>query len=205
MQSRRQEILIILKKKGEATVDELATMLNLTPVTVRHHLDILRADGLVQAPAVRRRHGPGRPQYVYTLTKASDDHFPKAYDKLANELLAEIKSKVEPKVVQEIFDSIAQQRLEKAPSIDPELPAKERVEVLADYLSTQGFIASAEEIDGRLFIHVSNCPYQNVSIVHSEFCQVDHVILETLTGMKVQCRERITQGSHNCVYEIIVT
>jgi predicted ArsR family transcriptional regulator len=204
MQSRRQEILTILKKKGDATVDELATVLELTPVTVRHHLDILRADGLVQAPAVRRRHGPGRPQYVYTLTEAAADHFPKAYDQLANDLMAELKAKMEPEAIKEILNNIAQRRLEKAPAVDPNLPVEQRVEIIVDHLSKQGFIANMENSDGNWHILVSNCPYQNVSSVHNEFCQIDHFILEELTNLKVKCKERISNGSHNCVYQIQV-
>lgn len=202
MQSRRQEILIILKQKGEATVDELATILDLTPVTVRHHLDILRADGLVEAPAVRRRHGPGRPQYVYTLTEASADHFPQAYDSLANELLSELKSKLEPDVVQEIFHSIAQQRLEKAPAIDPGLPMDKRVSLLAEHLTSQGFIANSESQNGSWYLYVSNCPFHNVASVHPEVCEVDHYILKKLTGFEVKCHQRITEGAHNCIYEL---
>ena len=73
MQTTRQRILEILKEKRQATVEELSEELELTPVTVRHHLEILRGEGLISAPSVLRRPGPGRPQHTYALTEAAGD------------------------------------------------------------------------------------------------------------------------------------
>jgi predicted ArsR family transcriptional regulator len=97
MQPTRQHILEILKESGEATVDEIVTALSerigdITAVTVRHHLEILRGDGLVSAPAVRRRTTPGRPQHVYSLTDKALELFPNNYRNLAEELLFQLKS-----------------------------------------------------------------------------------------------------------------
>lgn len=203
MQTRRQEILIILKQKGEATVDELARILDLTPVTVRHHLDILRADGLVEAPAVRRRRGPGRPQYVYTLTSNAIDQFPKKYDGLINDLLDEIKSNMGEAAVQGLLDGVAKRRIEKAPALDPGLLIPERLDRLVEYMSQEGYIASWEQIDGNFFIHCSNCPYQNASIQHPELCEVDLFLLEKLAGSKLTRIKSISKGAHRCTYQII--
>jgi predicted ArsR family transcriptional regulator len=203
MQTRRQEILTILKRQGEATVDELAGRLDLTPVTVRHHLDILRADGLVEASAIRRRRGPGRPQYVYTLTAEASSHFPADYDGLTNELLDELKSKLDPAAFQEILDSIADRRLKQAPTINPNLPLDERMDKLVAYMIERGHIASWEKNDNGRFLYASNCPYQNVATQHPELCSIDKFLWEHLSGVQVACRQRITDGAHACIYEIL--
>jgi predicted ArsR family transcriptional regulator len=202
IQTRRQEILNILKQQGEATVDELATRLELTPVTVRHHLDILRAEGLVEAPSVRRRHGPGRPQYVYTLTPESANLFPQRYDMLANELLEEIKSTMANDEVQRIFEHIAERRLERAPSLNGHQPVDVKMDALVHYLSEKGFIAEWEEENGRCLLYASNCPYQNVAAEHPEVCALDDLVLRRMTGTEVECVRRITDGSYSCIYEI---
>ncbi|HEY3290500.1 MAG TPA: ArsR family transcriptional regulator, partial [Anaerolineae bacterium] len=72
------------------TVDELADKLALTPVTVRHHLDILKTDGLIEVPEVRRRDAPGRPQYTFQLTPEALSFFPRNYQSFANLMLNEI-------------------------------------------------------------------------------------------------------------------
>ena len=63
MQKTRESIVQILKKRGQATVDELSRELGLTSVTVRHHIEILRQEGVVDSPEPLRRSGPGRPRH----------------------------------------------------------------------------------------------------------------------------------------------
>jgi len=85
------------QKRGQATIDELGEALDLTPVTIRHHLDILRGEGLVEVPEVRRRMTPGRPQYVYILTETASDFFPKHYSRFADLMIEEIRERYEPR------------------------------------------------------------------------------------------------------------
>jgi predicted ArsR family transcriptional regulator len=85
VQRTRREILNILKKKGRATLEELATGVGLVPVTVRAHLNVLERDDLVQYEEVRGK--VGRPFYVYSLTEDAEALFPKNYHTLANRVL----------------------------------------------------------------------------------------------------------------------
>jgi predicted ArsR family transcriptional regulator len=66
MHSTKAEILALLKRNDGSSVDELATALNLAPMTVRQHLTTLERDALVHADEVRRP--TGRPHYRYRLT-----------------------------------------------------------------------------------------------------------------------------------------
>ena len=94
MQATRQSILNILKERGQTTVEQLSDELKLTPVTIRHHLDILRSEGLVEAPKVQRRQSPGRPQHIYTLTEHAANYFPKNYVAFADLTLQELRERV---------------------------------------------------------------------------------------------------------------
>ena len=81
----KRAILNVLKKRGEATVDEIAEALEITVSGARQQLTGLQKDGLV---AVReQRLGPGRPRHHYALTPAGDSIYPRAYAELTNELL----------------------------------------------------------------------------------------------------------------------
>jgi DeoR family suf operon transcriptional repressor len=91
MQDTRQQILEILKRLGEVTVQELSNELQLTSVTVRHHLEILRSEGYITEPEIRHSNRPGRPRYVYRLTSTAADLFPNNYSGLASALLDSIR------------------------------------------------------------------------------------------------------------------
>ena len=50
----RKHILDILKERSGATVAELAGCLEMAPVSVRHHLDILQGDNLIRIDRLAR-------------------------------------------------------------------------------------------------------------------------------------------------------
>ena len=65
----RQEILALLRRRGEMTATELSERLGIGAVGVRQHMALLERDGLVHTAAVRR--GVGRPSHLYALTPAA--------------------------------------------------------------------------------------------------------------------------------------
>ena len=115
MQSTRQEILEILKEEKQATVEDLAERLELTPMTIRHHLNVLQAQNLVATTTVRRSQKVGRPRLVYTLTEAADDLFPQSYGELARHLVSEIKDTLGPEETEAVFRRIAERVAGGAP------------------------------------------------------------------------------------------
>src|SRR5690606_7396901 len=69
MSSTREQILNLTRSRAQATTAELAEYLAISPVSVRHHLSTLMAEGLVRSQEVR--HGVGRPHLAYSLTEAA--------------------------------------------------------------------------------------------------------------------------------------
>ncbi|MEW5960399.1 MAG: helix-turn-helix domain-containing protein, partial [Chloroflexota bacterium] len=47
MHETRQRIIEYLKEKQQATVEELAAAITLTPMAVRYHLNVLQANNLI--------------------------------------------------------------------------------------------------------------------------------------------------------------
>ena len=88
MQTTKQQLLVLLKRTGSATVEEAAGALSVASMTARQHLLNLERDGLVGSQRVRRSNG--RPHYLYTLTSKGEDMFPRRYDLLARVLLDEV-------------------------------------------------------------------------------------------------------------------
>jgi predicted ArsR family transcriptional regulator len=80
MRSTKDEILGVLKRNDGSTVDELASSLNLAPMTVRQHLTALERDVLVQSEEVRRQ--TGRPHYRYRLTPDGHRRMSDGYDRM---------------------------------------------------------------------------------------------------------------------------
>src|SRR5438067_1922046 len=81
----RGRILTLLRRESR-TVDELAQALELTGNAVRVQLTALERDGLVQQQEGERR-GVGKPAHIYKLTPEAENIFPKAYQRVFDQLL----------------------------------------------------------------------------------------------------------------------
>ncbi|WP_119066812.1 helix-turn-helix transcriptional regulator [Aggregatilinea lenta] len=205
MQQTRRHILEILKDRKEATIDEIVTDLSnrigkITAVTVRHHLEILRGDGLVAAPAVRRRSAPGRPQYVYTLTERAADHFPNNYQGLATGLLIQMKEQLPAGQLNKILEGVAGQMTESADVPDASLEV--RLDHAVQYMNDHGYTAAWRKSDDGLLLQISNCPYEQVSCNNPELCRMDENLIRGLTGVRPQRMSWQLQGHDSCTYLI---
>ncbi len=206
MQQTRQCILQILKDNGTATVDELVKALSssvgdITAVTVRHHLEILRGDGLVAAPTIRRRTTPGRPQHVYSLTDKALELFPNNYRSLAAQLLFQIKTQLPAHDVNVILEGVADQMASTLPPSDAPLPV--RLNQVVEYLSHLGYHARWEVCEEGYMLLTANCPYHHLAQKHDELCLMDMRLVSKLLGGIVPRRvSHMAGGDESCAYLI---
>lgn len=202
MQSTRERIIHILKRRGQITVEELRRELGLTAVTVRHHLDILRRDGLVAPPEVRHRDSPGRPQYVYSLTRHANALFPKKYALLMNLLLDRLEDHASASETREILEEIGRQLAQEI-----NLPAgadlETRLTAIVEFMNQMGYMARWEPADDEGYrLHVSNCPYEKVARNHPQLCIIDQTLLTEVLGASLKHSSCISQGDLHCTHLI---
>lgn len=203
MQVTRERILRIIKERQQATVDELSQELGLTPVTVRHHLEILRDEGLVAPPLLRRRNSPGRPKYAYTLTEKANILFPKRYDHLASLILGEVRSLLlSPEEVEQMMERIGERIAGQAvPSDEDDFEA--RLVAVVEFLNERGYLARWEpRDDGGYLLHLANCPYERVAGQDREICIIDLAMLTRLLGVSPRRVSWAAEGDSQCAYAI---
>jgi len=202
MQATRERILNILKERGQATVKELSGTLDLTTVTIRHHLDTLRREKLVATPTVRHRKAPGRPQHVYTLTEEAADCFPKRYECLIDLLLEEIRAQLSQGDVEEMMASIGR-RIADQISIPGDAGVEERVAIAVNFMDDRGYMAHWEKSQsGDYRVHIANCPYESVAQHHPEVCEIDRTLLTEFLGSTLAEISRVSVPSLHCTYVI---
>ena len=203
MQSTRQEILEILKEERQATVEDLAKRLELTPMTIRHHLNVLQAQNQVVASKVHRSKKVGRPRLVYTLTEAADDLFPQSYGQLARHLVSEVKETMGEDEAEAILRRVADRVARDAPPpVDGE-GFEQRLDVVIDFMHEQGFISRWEKADDGYVITNINCPYRHVSQEHDQVCIMDTEILNKLLGVEPQRLSSMRTGDAACAFLLV--
>src|SRR3990172_2002197 len=150
--STRDQILVNLRRKGQCSVLDLAEVTAVSPISVRHHLAVLQAEGFVTAMPERR--GVGRPRLLYSLTEAGLERFPTKYLALTNRLLSEIKGHLPQEVVEQLFRDMATTMASEMTSQIEGLPIQQRVDRLLLLLSGPGFEGQAEgEPKGDYCVH----------------------------------------------------
>src|SRR4051794_26431114 len=90
---------ILLLRRGNRTVTELAAALGLTDNAVRTHLTALERDGLVRPSGTRP--GLRKPHITYDLTPAAGRLFPRVYQPLLHHLLEVLKERIPAEELEE--------------------------------------------------------------------------------------------------------
>lgn len=204
LQETRRHIVDILKERGECTVEDLVDDLKerlhrqITTVTIRHHLDKLQAEGLIEPPQVRRRDTPGRPQYVYTLSSLGMNYFPNNYAGLAEGLLSEMKRHLPTQQINVILENVADTMASSA-SI-PDAPLPQKLDHVVAYMNDKGYTAAWEQADGGFILTTTNCPYERVATSHAELCELDFRLVASMLGVVPRLMGRASQGHDCCQY-----
>lgn len=208
MHAVRKNILEILKETGGATVAELAERLDMAPVSVRHHLDILQGDALIRVGRVERNGAVGRPQQFYVLTAEAAALFPDNFAALAAGLVRQMKGYLTPEQLQCAFHALAQDIAAESDCANwSQLPLEKRLERVTDFLNQRGYLARWEARDegqGGYLLHKYNCPYNGVSAEHRELCVMDQMLIDQLIGQHC-CRIHSVADKGNCCTYAIET
>ena len=197
----RQEILELLRRRGQMTAAELSDFLHIGAVGIRQHLALLERDGLVCIAGVRR--GVGRPSHLYTLTPAAESLFPKRYDRLVMDALAFIEARGGQEAIDQLF---ADRQHALAEQYAPRLAGKSRanqVAELAAILNEQGYMCDWEELpDGSFVLSEHNCPVECVAHSYRQACAHELMLYQEILGVPLVREETIAAGGGCCRYRI---
>jgi predicted ArsR family transcriptional regulator len=206
MQETRRYILDILRHQGQITVDGIVETLrnkygkDITPVTVRHHLNVLQQEGLITEPDLRHRSTPGRPQHVYMLTEKAHQLFPNNYQQLVSTLISQLNTQLSPEHTNVIFEGVADQM---AAAIDiPDVGVEQRMDIVVEYLTQLGYDAYWENCEQGYTLHTRNCPYHQIAQNNESLCSMDLRLITKLIGVVPRRVSLVSQGDTSCAYLI---
>jgi predicted ArsR family transcriptional regulator len=208
MQSTKSHILAALKRQSRCSVDELAALLSLAPMTVRQHLATLERDALVTSAEERQR--MGRPHFVYSLTDKGEASFHLHYDRLAMALLHEVgrldSSEIAGLSAEEktalLFDKLADRFVMRyGPQLE-HLAFAQRVPAVADLLQSESGFAEWAPTESGYEIRDYNCFYRKLNGADGEICRWHDRVLSGLLGCSVRCDASGPRSAHLCRFVV---
>jgi predicted ArsR family transcriptional regulator len=178
----RECILEYLIKYHTATTSELSEILHFTKENIRHHLNILKQEGIIElVPTVDgNKNHPGRPNLVYHFTITSQPgnivHLATALFHVYVENLATYTEKLDglKKLAQILFPA----------SSKNQKPAQ-LYNKAVQLLNQHSYQASWEARKSGPLFSFRNCPYAACQADQPELCLLDTLILENLLGSPI--------------------
>jgi predicted ArsR family transcriptional regulator len=200
--STRERVLQTLLKNHRCTINELAEAVDINPISVRHHITKLQADGMVGSE--EERHGVGRPRQVYFLTEAGLEHFPTRYMRLTIRLLEQMKEHMPAALVGQLFSRMAADLVQEYANEARihGLTTEQRLDLVKFLLKDEGFDIEWEKIGEEFHIREVSCPYFHVGQNHPEICSVDQTLISTVLNLPAEKVRCVLDGDTYCTYVV---
>ena len=203
MNRTREKVIHTLVIHPRSTIVEIAESVRINPISVRHHLTSLQADGFVNAE--EERHGVGRPRLVYFLTESGQEKFPKRYFRLTNHLLEQMKKTLSDEDFKKIFKNMADDITEEYEPKITNLDFEEKLDLLKTVMASEGYDIHWIKLNNEYEIQEVACPFYKIGKDHPEICLFDQSLIANMLSISEQDIIRTKHGDNHCSFKILKT
>jgi len=185
-------------ENGPSTAAALGERLGLTPAGIRRHLDLLVADGILEArePRISSTRGRGRPSKVFVMTDSGREKFEHSYDDLAVAALKFMSAQSGEHLVTAFAQSRADDIERKATAVIAK--SSDKLGALATFLTEQGYAASVGPRGAGVELCQHHCPIAHVASEFPQLCEAETEAFSKLLGTHVQRLATIAHGDGVC-------
>jgi predicted ArsR family transcriptional regulator len=195
--------IIALLRRGERSVEELASELAVTDNAIRAQLQTLERHGVVHQARIRREGAVGKPATMYAIAPQAEPLFSSAYAPMLKALLASLEERLDSRELDAIFRD-AGRRLAEQLSIGDGGAAKQleaRVRSAAAVLSSLGAEMDVERAPGGYLLRGHACPLSAAVRSQPNVCHAIEELVAGVTGATVlECCDR--DGHAKCRFEV---
>lgn len=205
-QTTKDHILFVLKTQGPQTATLLAAQLRVSPMAVRQHLQVLKAESWVTYAEERRP--MGRPVKLWKLTEQAQQRFPDSHADLMLDMLHSVTAVFGAAGLDRLLAERSQRQIHTyRASLSPARPSdwQQQVAAIAQCRSQEGYMA--EVIDpgsGELLLVENHCPIGAAATACPGLCRAELDVFQAVLGsdIAIERQEHILQGDRRCTYRI---
>ena len=195
----REKILLLLKKSGFLSIDDLSGELNITSMGTRQHLLILERKGLIEY--ITKKQGIGRPSFLYTLTERAKNLFPKGYDKFIIDLFKDIEKNEGQDKIDEILRWHKNRLLKQVEkTLSGKRTIKDKMNGLRDFFESEGYFAELLVSNDHYTLRLFNCPIYKLAAEYKDICLDELQLFKDILGKDLNREECIIEGNPSCTY-----
>lgn len=201
MKPSHRALLDALKRRGRATVPELAGDLALNIETIREHLKALGERGLVRRHGTASR-GPGRPEIVFVLTPDAEALFPRREGEVLRALGAYLVAHDHSPLLRRFYQEFIGERREAALARVEHLEGRARLEEVARIFEEMGFMPVIDDAAGEARLRLCHCPLRDLVDATHIPCRAEIGFLAELLGGRPKRVGYIPDGDAGCSYRL---
>jgi predicted ArsR family transcriptional regulator len=207
MERTRDEVVRILHDRGSCSVAEVAQAVGVSPGSVRRHLDLMVAEGLVEMHLERQPRG--RPLTRYSLSEAGEErsaapHYARLLDRIYPALTrlpaAAVSGQDGASVLAQVFEGVAEHVAREYASRVHAQDLELRVVEVADALRDEGILTDVVVDSEQYRLRNVGCPYRATASETHATCAADRRTIELLIGKPVLQVSTIVEGGMACEY-----
>ena len=209
MEQTRDAVIRLLQERGASTAADLANEIGVSTGSIRRHMDIMVAEGLLDTELVRQRRG--RPVTRYALSERGEEEtsgasysrlLDRLYPALASMSADEVSGRDGGELVNLLFDRVgASIAREHAPRVTAEV-FDDRVQQVTEALQDEGILELVELRDDMVVLRNSTCPVRSCAEGNHAMCDADRGAIEALLGMPVVQASTVAAGGEACEYVV---
>lgn len=200
----QDQILFLLKTRGPSTAQQLATLLDISSMGVRRHLDAWLEKGLLLTED--RADKVGRPARYWLLSDAGHARFPDRHSELTVQLIAQVRSLFGQAGLDKLITAREQiaETSYQAQMVGAKTLSK-RLAKLVEARDAEGYMAQLEkQSDGSFLLIENHCPICAAATECQGFCRSELDVFRRTLGpaSTVERVEHVLAGGRRCVYRI---
>ncbi len=193
-----RQMLDFIRQQGAVTVSALIAEMGVTATAVRHRLQRLTDDGLVERQTERK--GRGRPNHRYSLTEKGQQSAGDNFADMATVLWEEIKSVDDPAIRRGLLQRIANRFVERYRGDVAGETLGERMKALANVMGERQIPFTVDESKSLPVISALACPYPELAKADRSVCTMEKLMLSEILGENVRLSECRLDGASCCTF-----
>ena len=200
----QDQILFLLKTRGPSTAQQLATLLEISSMGVRRHLDAWLEKGLLLTEDLADK--VGRPARYWLLSEAGHARFPDRHSELTVQLIAQVRTLFGQAGLDKLI--AAREQSSETSYLERMAGAKtlsRRLAKLVEARDAEGYMAQLEkQPDGSFLLIENHCPICAAATACQGFCRSELDVFRRTLGpaSTVERVEHLLAGGRRCVYRI---
>lgn len=195
--------IIGLLRRGERSVEELASDLGVTDNAVRAQLQTLERNGVVHQARVRREGTVGKPAVMYAIAPDAESLFSTAYAPVLKALLVSLEDRLDGAELDAVFRDAGRRLADEMATTEGRAPKQleARVRAAAAILSALGAEIDVERASDGYLLRGFACPLSDAVRAQPKVCHAIEELVAGVTGAQVrECCDRA--GHAKCRFEV---